>query len=172
MGQVLLRASGPSGQLRIGVVVHLNLPTARAVEDGDVDPLDVHRLQVRLRVELPGDRDVIVRVPCKGPSAEIGRWTDRVRCDCHVANDSVLNADRRLVWRPFRRACEGRREFFEWVIQVAKPKIVRFHGVQITVQYTKAIFHWSPPRGGPQYPAHTNARSKQNSAEVVEPMLD
>src|SRR5215472_13342783 len=147
IGPVVVRAGERGGQLGIEVVVHLDLPTACAVEDGDIDPFDVHRLQMRLRVELPGDRDVIVRVAGKGPPAEVGRWTDRIRCDCHVSDDSVLDTDRRLIRRSFWRTCEGRGELLEWLLQVAEPKIVRFHRMQIAVQYAKSIFHSLPPRG-------------------------
>jgi hypothetical protein len=57
--------------VRREVVVHQDLPPARAVHDGDVDALDIHRGQGRVRIEAAPARDLEVRVPRAAPAPQL-----------------------------------------------------------------------------------------------------
>ena len=64
---VIVRTRQRRRHLGLEVIVHQDLATARAVDDGHVDALDVHGLHVRLGVVATGVRDGVVRMALEGP---------------------------------------------------------------------------------------------------------
>ena len=137
--------------------MHQDLPAARAVHDGDVDALDVHRGQRRRRVEAAAARDLEVRVPRAAPAPQLaaGRGGGRrlaVRGnrqprDLHshdrVGVALVLGALGELL---LLAAEEPRQVRPMRPFEVAGPEIVRLHHVKVAVEDQVAVAcHVTPP---------------------------
>ena len=84
--------------------MHQHLAAARAVEDGDVDALDVHGLHVGLRVVAARVGDRVVGVAREGAPLEVLADDGRARALGHLAELEVADPDDRLVGRVVRAA--------------------------------------------------------------------
>src|SRR5882724_5921548 len=118
--------------VRREVVVHQDLPAARAVHDGNVDALDVHRGQGRVRVEAAPARNLEVWVPRAAPAPQLaagggggrrlGMRGNRQPLHLHphdgIGVAFVLGA---LAECPLLPAEEPRRARAMWAFKVAGP---------------------------------------------------
>ena len=144
--------------VRREVVVHEDLPPARAVHDGDVDALDIHRRQGRVGIEAAPARDLEVWVPRAAPAPQLaaGRGGGRRlamggnRQPLHLhTHDAVgvalvLGAVAELLLLP---AEEPRRARSMGPFEVAGPEIVRLHHVKVAVEDQIAVAcHVAPPK--------------------------
>ena len=141
------------GGRHLRVVVHQHLAPARAVDDGDVDALNVHRLQMRRRVVAARVRHRVVRMAGEGAILQALAHHRRARALRHLGDLEVADRDERLVHRPVGAPREPWRELLERLVQVLLPEAVRLHRVQIAVQNPESIFHGrelSPVHGAGQ----------------------
>jgi hypothetical protein len=139
---VVVRARQRVGHARVEVVVHLHLTAARAVEDRDVDALDVHRLHVRRRIVTARVRDLVVRRACERAALQFLAHGGGVRPLRHLADLEVADADERLVRRVVGAPREDRRERLERLVEVAHPEVVGLHRVQIAVHDLEPVLHY------------------------------
>ena len=138
---VVVGARERVGHLRIERVVHLDLAAARAVEDRDVDPLDVHGLHVGLGVVAARMRHVVVGRAREGAALEVLADGGRVRPLRNLADLEVADPDERLVRGVGGAADELRREPLEGRVEITLPEAVRLHGVEIAVHDLEPVLH-------------------------------
>src|SRR2546425_11676902 len=143
---VVVGAGECGGHLWLEVVGHEPLAPARAVDDGDVDALDLHRRDVRLGVVAARVRDLVVWVPGEGAPLEVLADDGRLRPLGHLTDLEVADPDDRLVRCVLRATDELRRERAEWRLQVALPEGVRLHRVEVAVHHPESVLHGFPSR--------------------------
>jgi len=129
------------GHLGLEIVVHLHLASARAVDHGHVDALDVHRRHVRLGVVAARVRDLVVRVPGEGAPLKVLADQGTLRPLRHLADLDGPDPDDGLIPCVLRPPDERRREPFERLLEVLLPEPVRLHRVQVAVHHPEAVLH-------------------------------
>ena len=149
-GPVVVGPRQRGGIVRREIVMAQDLPPARAVHDGDVDPLDVHRGQGRDRVVAARPRHLEMRMPRPAAAAQLAarhgrallhvvrrdRQTLHLHAHDRVGVALVLAALRKKLPLP---AEKPRRVRPMRPIEVARPEVVGLHHVQIAVENQKTI---------------------------------
>ena len=156
-GPVVIGARQCRGVIGGEIVVAQDLPPARPVHDGDVNPLDIHRRQGRRRVEAARPGYLEMRVAGAAAAAQFaagnrGSALHVVRRDREALH--LHPHDRVGIRLVFLALGEGlllpaekaRRVGLMRAVEIARPQIAGLHHVQVAVEDQIAVAcHRSPP---------------------------
>ena len=126
---------------RLQRVVHQHLSPAGAEQDADVNPLDVHRLEMALRIVTPRSRTFEMRVAREGRRLQSRLRPDRFLLHARNPDCEVPENNARLLRWASVASLEARQTIAERVFQVSLPQVVRLHRVQIAIHDLEAVLH-------------------------------
>src|SRR5207245_4314282 len=129
----VVRPADGAGEARRKPIDRGGIETARRVEDGDVDALDVERLELALGVEVAPGREAVA---CRRPRRVVGRLERQAAG--HVGQGVAQHLDA-------EDPDAARRLVAELRIDVALPQVDGLEHVAVGVDHAVILVHGAPP---------------------------